>query len=112
MAAITAIKQGNTMELKNNSLNGGLNLIFETHYADMDNSADSIEVTTGLKQVFGYIITQLSGTAVPGAFSSTLVPTTAGVLTINAKQDAGGSAALAVFPDNVNLKIILFGLSY
>jgi|GEM_PF-6869908 hypothetical protein len=113
--AITPVIQGNTMELKNNSLNGGLNLVLENHYVDCDGSTASFVLTTALKQPIGFIVTQLSGTTVPLGFSSTLVPTfvgTVGSLTIDSISYKTSDDTLVVIPADVNLRIVLIGLSY
>ena len=99
--------------LKNDSQDmSRLNIIFETFNITSDATISSLAIPTTLKVVLGYTITALSGADfAPIGTKSTLVPVS-GVLTISTNWYKTSDDTLANIPADVDLKVVLIGLSY
>ena len=105
-------KHSNKYELLNNQQAlSGRNISVEVWDITMDNSATSIVIATDAKVVISYSINQIAGTTIGIVSKSTLVPSSAGDLTITVQGDAGGSAALSALAADVVLRVIVYGLS-
>ena len=114
MANLVATQVSDKRSLKvDNQDASRLNVVMEEHTVATAGTGSSLPITTSLKTVLGYIISQTGGTAVALVHISTLV-VTAGVLTITIQSTpaSGGSTVPADLASNVTLKVILFGLSY